>query len=311
MMLVFEIFCPFGPRSEAQDTQKNEQTIAKVKLSEQEWKAFPGYFQSPANKDLYVQFQVNHDTLVGKTLWNNNVFHLLPQSSLAFVSVEEGDGGHVHLDFLKDSAGEVNKLNLGNNNVWTRAKNYKPVVKTEMQHTPDQLNPYEGLYQFQNDSTRFIQFTVKGNALYLKQHWDGREISFVPETPLDFFSKEIPVFSLSFKKDDQGNITQAVAFRNDVWNKTRRPEISASNLKSYEGKYQSKDDPDNMVQLISRHNLIVIKQLWDGKEVEVTPLTASYFYNDPQSFPLQILRDKDGAVSQIIILGMDYFDKVR
>ena len=135
--------------------------------------------------------------------------------------------------------------------------------------------------------------------------------AFVPETPLDFFSKEIPVFSLSFKKDDQGNITQAVAFRNDVWNKTRRPEISASNLKSYEGKYQSKDDPDNMVQLISRHNLIVIKQLWDGKEVEVTPLTASYFYNDPQSFPLQILRDKDGAVSQIIILGMDYFDKVR
>ena len=58
---------------------------------------------------------------------------------------------------------------------------------------------------------------MRENNLVLKQIWDGEEILFVPESELSFFSKAIPLFSLDFSKDKDGNITQVLAFKRDVW----------------------------------------------------------------------------------------------
>ena len=78
----------------------------------------------------------------------------------------------------------------------------------------------------------------------------------------------------------------------------------------YEGKYQSKDDPDNLIQIIAKGNNIIVKQLWDGKETLIEPQTETYFYNDEKSYPLQFIKDKDGKVSQALVLGMDLFNKL-
>jgi hypothetical protein len=310
-LMAIQLMIPFSPGLHAQVTEKSGQIKSKTQLSEQEWRAVEGYFQSSTNQDAIILFKAYRDTLLGTLVWNNRVIHFLPESSLTFRSIEAVERGPVLTSFIVNATGEVTGMKLGNEMVWNRIKNYKPIVRKEMDHTPDQLKPFEGLYQFSKDSVRFIQFTVEGNALVLKQHWDGNKISFVPETPLDFFSRDAPMFSLSFSRNNEGQVSQAVAFKRDVWIKTAKPALTDRDLKLYEGKYQSTDDPDNLVQLTASHSQLVLKQLWDGKEIDLNPMTNTYFYNDAQSFPLQVLRGKDGSVNQIIILGMDQFNRIK
>jgi len=295
----------------AQEKQQPGETKANVVLNEQERKAVEGIFQDPTNTDRYVQFTARENLLVAKLLWNNAEIPFIPESSLAFVSKDVVEDQLLHIVFKKDSSGAVNEVKMANIGIWIRAKNYKPVVKKEMEHTPEQLRAFEGLYQLQNHEDRFIQFMVVGNNLVLRQHWDGNEIKFVPESPLDFFSKEVPLFSLSFSKNKDGNISQVLAFKRDLWIKMKKVSLSTEQLKPYEGKFQSKDDPDNLVQLIARNNQLIVKQLWDGKEITLEPKAANYFYNDTQSYPLQGVPDKDGNISQIRILGIEEFNKVK
>jgi hypothetical protein len=295
----------------AQEKQKPAETKTNIVLSEQERKAVEGIFQDPGNTDRNVQFRARENVLVAKLLWNNTEIPFIPESSLAYVSKDIVEDQFLHIVFKKDSSGAVNEVKMDKIGVWVRAKNYKPVVKKEMEHTPDQLKPFEGLYQLEDHDDRFVQFLVKGNELVLRQHWDGNEISFVPETPLDFFSKEAPLFSLSFSKDKDGNIAQALAFKKDLWIKTKKVSLTIEQLKPYEGKFQSKDDPDNLIQLSARNNQLIVKQLWDGKEITLEPQTETYFYNDAQSYPLQGIKDKDGNITQVWVLGIEEFNKVK
>jgi len=287
------------------------QTTTAAQLTPEQWKAVEGIFQNQRNKDMYVQFTAKENFLVAKLLWNNNELKLYPETELNFVSKEEVEGGLAHMNFTKDSTGTVMQATLNGNNVWIRAKDYKPIIKNEMVHTAAQLKPYEGLYQLQRDKERFIQFTEKENKLILKQHWDGTEIPFVPETETDFFSKQVPLFSLVFVKDDAGNITQALVNKRDKWDKVKKLIPTSSDLKALEGKYQFKDDPDNYIQLIAKKNTLVVKQLWDNKEMVLEPYTATYFFSNQQWYPLLVTKDSTGAVTQVLVLGMDVFVKVK
>ena len=145
----------------------------------------------------------------------------------------------------------------------------------------------------------------------LKQHWDGNELPFVPESALDFFSKSAPLFSLSFARNANGKVTQALAFKRDLWIKTEKANLSPEKLKTFEGKFRFKDDPDNLIQVIAKDNYLIVKQLWDNKETSVYPQTDSYFYNDQLSYPLQLIFDEKGLVKQVIILGDDRFDPIK
>ncbi len=60
--------------------------------------------------------------------------------------------------------------------------------------------------------------------------------------------------------------------------------LTPAQLHSYEGKYRAKNDSDNTIQLIAHGNQLLIKQLWDGKTIEVRPLSDLYFYNKAQSY---------------------------
>jgi len=79
----------------------------------------------------------------------------------------------------------------------------------------------------------------------------------------------------------------------------------------YEGKYQSKDDPDNEIQLIAADTGLVVRQLWDKKEFALEPVTNSYFYNQQRSYPLHIITDEKGHVEGVLLLGSEFFKKVN
>ena len=290
----------------AQENQK-----PRVNLSEQEWKAVVGIFQSPQNTEMNVQFTEGNNMLIAKLLWNNNELHLLPESPLVFSSSQEGNQEPVRITFIKDSSGAINEVNVANNGVWKRNNNYKPLVRKEIELPADQLNQFEGLYQLQGDEPRFIQFSVQGGQLVLKQEWDGEQRFFVPESAMDFFVKDFPLFTLNFSKDKEGNINQVVAFKRDIWIKTKKPALSVDQLKSYEGKFRSNDDPDDMVQLTVVNDHLVLKQLWDKKEIILQPKTDLYFYNDAESYPVVILKNKEGLVNQITILGTSVFSRIN
>jgi hypothetical protein len=291
-----------GPSATAQGKQKDS-LAQNIRLSPDQLKAFQGFYQSAQNKDMVVQIDPTENGIRAKLLWNNGEIRLLPESELGFVSKEGGDEGPIHLVFHRDSSGLVNQLNVASNGVWNRVKDYKPVVKKEMEHTPAQLAQFQGLYELREDNSRLLKFSVRENSLVLKQMWDGNEILFVPESELSFFTRAIPSFSLDFSKDKDGNITQVLAFKRDIWIKTNTLAITPAALKSNKGKYRSKDDPDNEIRIIATDSTLLVRQLWDKKDNVLQPLTATYFNNQALSLPLVIVKDQGGKVSQVVLLG--------
>lgn len=284
--------------------------LVSFHLYAQQWKTLTGVYQSVNNKDQYVEFSVREDQLMAKLLWNNAEIHFIRETDLVFNSKEAEDGGPIHIVFHKDSSGVADQVDVAKIGIWKRARDYKPVVRKEMAHTPEQLKPFEGLYQLQNVGSRFIQFTVRDNKLILKQSWAGDEVFFLPETELNFYSPAIPAFVLDFTKEKDGSISRVLAFKRDVWIKVPKIALTQDVLKKYEGKYRSKDDPDNQVEIRAADNSVIVKQLWDGKEIIVVPWTENYFYNDAQSYGLEIVRDKNGDVQGVRVLDTSIFERV-
>jgi hypothetical protein len=278
---------------------------------QQKWHELEGYFQSPSNKEMVVRFTARDSMLVAKAFWNNVEIHLLPDTGLSFVSKEAEDGNPIRIRFLRDASGAVNQINVANNDVWTRVTNYTPQTKTEMAHTPDQLRKFIGLYQLKEDTTNYVRIGVDSNTLTIHQQWDGEVVdNFAPESALSFFKKERPNFTLSFSTDQQGQVTQFVAFGRDTWIRTGQLKISPAGFKAFEGKYRSKDDPDNEVRLTATDTGLLVKQLWDSKEVAVRPYTHSYFYNEQRKYALHIVTDSQGKVIGILLLGRELFNKI-
>ncbi|MGG9963831.1 hypothetical protein [Ferruginibacter sp. SUN106] len=73
----------------------------------------------------------------------------------------------------------------------------------------------------------------------MKQHWGGTEVIIVPETEVDFYSKEIPLFTTAFIKDSTGNFNQVVVRKRDKWNKIEKTLPTKAEWKAVKGKYQS------------------------------------------------------------------------
>jgi hypothetical protein len=277
----------------------------------QQWHELEGYFQSPGNKEMVVQFVARDTMIVAKLLWNGAEIHLLPDTGASFVSKETEDGNPIHIRFLRDGSGAFNQVNVFNNGVWVRLKNYTPVTKTEMAHTPDQLQRFIGLYQSNGDTTNYIRIGVDSNTLTIHQLWDGNIVdNFAPESVLSFYKKEQLNFTLRFSTDQKGQVTQFLAFGRDTWVRRVHQNIPPAQFKPYEGKYRSKDDPDNEVRLRATDTGMIVRQLWDNKEIAVRQYTRSFFLNEKQAYSLHIINDSAGRVTGILLLGSQFFNKI-
>ena len=195
----------------------------------------------------------------------------------------------------------------------------KQRTQKEIQDT-QLLKSFEGYYQFQNDKNTFLQIIVKGNNLILKQLWDGKEIVFVQKSELEFFNEE-ESFPLKFSKGQNGAITQVLAFEKDLWNKTEnyKPAIkkeihlSPQQLKAFEGKYkfQFEKGEDSFLQITATDDQLVLKQLWDGKEIKFVPESDLEFFCKDQSFPLKFIKDKNGNIIQMLAFNRDLWERMK
>jgi len=185
-------------------------------LQAQNVKAFEGYYQFVGDKNAFLKITAKGDSLILKQLWDNKEFPFHQTAALEFYC----DAESFPLKF-KDSAGSITQVLAFNKDVWNKVKDYKPAVHKEIKLTPSELSAFEGDYKMQGgDEDDVLQISYKGDNLILKQLWDGQEISFKPESSLDFYCED-KSFPLKFTKDESGKVTQVLAFNRDVWIKVK------------------------------------------------------------------------------------------
>jgi hypothetical protein len=281
------------------------------RLTGAQWKAVEGVYQSSTHDNWYVRFrQVEGDKLELYMLGSGKHLLLVPQGELVFGRApSEGDGPQ-QIVFHRDPAtGEVSSVEMGV--AWNRVHNYHPIERKEIAHTPADLQPFAGVYRIERAPNlyQYILLSVKENQLVLKQNWDNREFVFLPDSTLHFFTREATDFLLEFIEGPDGRISGALVSGREHWTK-QELRLTAEGLRAYEGTYRSKNDPDNRLRLIVRAGSLVVKQVWDGKEIVLTAISDTYFYNEAQSYPLQILSGTDGKVKSIRVLSSQEFDKV-
>jgi hypothetical protein len=188
------------------------------KLTSDQLKTFEGYYQLRGNKEMVAKMVTSGNDLIVKTLWNGIESTYSPESELVFF-LRSGDNG-ITIKFEKDANGNITSGTDFMGRTWYKNDNYTP--RKEIQMTAKQLQLYEGIYTFEFKPGKRETITIKAldGTLELKEAWSGKEITFFPESDLDFFSKQRP-FPLKFTKDANGNVTHLLAFEKDLWTKAK------------------------------------------------------------------------------------------
>jgi hypothetical protein len=83
-------------------------------------------------------------------------------------------------------------------------------------------------------------------------------------------------------------------------------------LKVYEGLYENNGNTDMYVLFSERDNNLVLKQQWDGQEIQFVPDSTWSFFNKQQlRFTLDFTKGTDGEVTKVRAFGRDVWNKVK
>jgi hypothetical protein len=202
------------------------------------------------------------------------------------------------------------------------ANDLTPAGRSDTSIRSQDLKAYEGYYKFQfekgTDSYIHIAATEKG--LVLQQIWDGKEISFAPQSALEFVSED-GNFPLKFTKESNGTIIQVLAFNKDLWTKAndykppviKEVHLDPGRLKALEGKYtfQFEQGKDAFIQIRATDTGLILKQMWDGKEIPFMAQSDLDFYCKEAQFPLKFTKDKSGTATQVLAFNRDLWNKIK
>jgi len=82
-------------------------------------------------------------------------------------------------------------------------------------------------------------------------------------------------------------------------------------LKEFEGYYLADFDKDTYLQIRATGNQLILKQLWDNKEVVFNQQSALEFLDVNKGFPLKFFKNDQGAVVQLLAFNKDHWNKVK
>lgn len=180
----------------------------------------------------------------------------------------------------------------------------------------DDLQQFEGIFQKNDNKDAYVQFAVKNGVLTGKQLWDGREYEMIRKSDLEFVSKneEHPA---KFIKNESGEVVKVVIMHRSEWTKVKdyKPQqavqLSPEQLIAFEGKYSFQRDKNLHLQIIAKENSLILKQLWDGKEIVLMAKGELSFFGREQHFPAEFSKNSDGKVVQLTCFEKDIWDKVE
>lgn len=193
-----------------------------------------------------------------------------------------------------------------------------PTVFTISAETP--LSAFEGIYQNKTNTFSYFKVTAANNTLVAKQMDGEMQIVLTRKSDLEFQMKDddgdenVPVV---FSKNDAGEIAQIQVGGRDVWNRVKEyipvKEISltADQLKAFAGKYKFEEKNDAYLQITATATGLILKQLWDGREINFMAIRDNDFLNKQMAFPLKFSRDANGNVIKVLAFNRDMWDKVK
>jgi hypothetical protein len=88
--------------------------------------------------------------------------------------------------------------------------------------------------------------------------------------------------------------------------------ISPKDLKAYEGyyKFQFEKGTDSYIHLTATAKGLVLKQMWDGKEIAFTAQSALDFVDDQGHFPLKFTKEH-GKFTQVLAFNRDLWTRAN
>jgi uncharacterized protein YjhX (UPF0386 family) len=193
--------------------------ISNKKYSFSTWQLteFEGYYHADNDPNLFLQIMVKNNKLVLKQLWDDREIVFEQKSALYFYNDEHS----FPLTFSKGANGEITQVLAFERDTWIKVKDYKPLVKKEIVLSPEKMQAFGGKYRRENDGNEaFLQFTIKGNSIEVKELWSDKLFTIVPESELVFFGKGA-YYPVQFSKDKDGNVNQALIYNRDTWVKVK------------------------------------------------------------------------------------------
>ena len=177
------------------------------------------------------------------------------------------------------------------------------------------LKQFEGIFQKVDNKEAHIQFTVKEGALEGKQLWDNRAYELVRQAGDDFVSKPED-HKVRFVMDGAGAVTKVMVGHSE-WVKVKMyvprkvVQLPAAELKRMEGKYRFQQDQNMLLQITAKDGHLVLKQLWDDKEIMLWAESEVNFFSKQQLFPASFSKDAAGNITGLRCFEADQWDKIE
>jgi len=184
----------------------------------------------------------------------------------------------------------------------------------EESHLYDEMTGY---YRSAKSAHIFIHIGRKNGHLTLEPSWDHERIIFEQKGQFEFYNQR-KNFPLKFIKGTNGEIQQLLAFEKDLWNKVdgdegvyrkKEIELSPKVLRSFEAKYQYKDQP-YYIDIKSEDSIIVVHESWTGNSIRLFPETPSRFFSKQNNYTLEFIRNTNGEIVKAIALNDDEWLKI-
>jgi hypothetical protein len=182
------------------------------------------------------------------------------------------------------------------------------------------LKAFEGIYQSKDNEFSYFQVTAGSDNLVAKSVDGNRQFILTRKSDLGFETKDedgdetLPVV---FTKNDGGEISQVSVAEKQLFIKVKNyvpvkeVKLTAAQLKAFEGKYQFEERPGTYLQITATADGLMLKQLWDNKEINFVAISDFAFLNKEMGFPLKFTKDADGNIVKVLAFNRDTWDKVK
>jgi hypothetical protein len=266
-------------------------------------KAIEGLYRVP-DKSAYIKLSEVNNVLVVKQLWDGDEFSLKQKSGLEFTRADAAP-----FKFIKDKGGNVTQALAFDHDIWLKANNSD--FKEAALNT-QQLKALEGIYQSEANKAVYVRVIAKQNKLIAKQLWDGKETPMLAQSDVSFLVHVGYLRIVKFTKNDEGIATKFSTLNKGDWNKVDsyhpidQIKLPAQDLKKFEGYYEFRERKGQFLQIIATGNGLVLKQLWDNREIDFAATSPLEFLaKDNPQFTLKFTADNAGRITQVLAFGQD------
>ncbi|MFD2965807.1 hypothetical protein [Sphingobacterium bambusae] len=178
--------------------------------------------------------------------------------------------------------------------------------------TGNGLEEFLGIYQLPN-KIAFISFTLDGDSLLATQLWDNKKYRLSQIDEVTFETKEDGQ-QVVFQKDSFGMYNKAtllgrIATVKVAFDPRVVQQLTIEQLKKYQGTYVLQDDGQFEIEIRSSATGLILKQLWDNKEIHFSARSETFFLSKDHSFPLTFLLKGTQAI-QVTCFADDIWKKV-